>query len=237
MNSADKFELPEPKEVVYERRRRNLEKLVERYGSRRALALAITMTAQQLGEILNGKAGFGDRAAKRIETSLKVEPGFLDSKSIEDKIQRTEPATNNPGKTDPIRNFSRIPLLSSVQAGLPTDHGDLCFDEYVEVPGATPKDCYALKVSGDSMSPLIDDGDVVIVDPNRWPKPGDCIVARSELENLAEATIKRYYPTGFDESGREIFEARPFNPEYPTMHSVDQKLRVVGTVCKLIKDM
>ena len=226
---TDKYGLPEPKEVVYDRRRRNLSKLVERYGSRRALAMAIAMTPQQIGEILNGKAGFGDKVAERIETNLQVEPGFLDKSNSETKPEK--PSTMVASK------FSRIPLLSSVQAGSPTDHGDLCYDEYIEVPGSLPKGCYALKVSGDSMSPLIDDGDMVVVDPNRWPKPGDCIVARSELENLSEATVKRYYPVGFDASGREIFEARPFNEMYPVMHSVDQKLEIVGTVCKLIKDM
>lgn len=235
---ADKFGLPEPKEIVYERRRRNLARLAERYGSRRALAIAIAMTPQQFGEILNGRAGFGDKVAERIETNLKVEPGFLDSPSIDSKLEEAPkvlpPA---PAKKSAESRFSRVPLLSSVQAGMPTDHGDLCFDEYVEVPGELPKDCYALKVSGDSMSPLIDNGDVVIVDPNRWPKPGDCVVARSELESLSEATVKRYYPVGFDSEGREVFEARPFNDMYPVMHSAHQKLEVIGTVCKLIKDM
>ena len=87
------------------------------------------------------------------------------------------------------------------------------------------------------MSPLIDDGDIVIVDPNRWPKPGDYIVARSELENLSEATVKRYHPVGFDDTGREVFEARPLNPLFPIMHSVQQRLCIVGTVCKLLKDL
>lgn len=226
---TDKNGLPEPKEVVYERRRRNLSLLVERYGSRRALALAIAMTPQQIGDILNGKAGFGDKVAERIETNLKVEQGFLDKHSI----TTTPPPVQSIGKM----KLSRVPVLSFVQAGMPTDHGDLCFDEYVEVPGELPNGSYALRVSGDSMSPLIDEGDIVIVDPNRWPKVGDCIVARSDLENLSEATVKRYFPVGFDETGREVFEARPFNDMYPVMRSVEQKLTVIGTVCKLIKDM
>lgn len=235
---ADTIGLPEPKELIYERRRRNLARLAERYGSKRALAIAIAMTPQQFGEVLNGRAGFGDKVAERIETNLKVEPGFLDLPSIDSKL-KDAPVVLPPAqpRKSPVKKFARVPLLSSVQAGLPTDSGDLCFDEYVEVPGTLPKDCYALRVTGDSMSPLMDEGDVVIVDPNRWPKPGDCIVARSDLENLAEATVKRYYPVGFDSEGREVFEARPFNDMYPVMHSAHQKLEVIGTVCKLIKDM
>ena len=214
-------------------RQRNLQKLVARYGSIRALAIAISRSPNQIGETLNGRRPFGDTIAQHIETSLDLKPGYLDDESAKPPAMENNarPLSKSEKKT------TRIPLLSSVQAGYPTDHGDICYDEYIEIPGGLPNGCYALKVTGDSMSPLIDNGDVVVVDPSRWPKPGDCIVARSDLENLNEATVKRYYPVGFDATGREIFEARPFNPEYATMHSVDQRLSIVGTVCKLIKDM
>ena len=213
-------------------RRENLKLLVARYGSARALAIAVSKAPQQIGQLLRGESPFGDRITADIEKKLNLAEGSLDKKPDD------APAVATPEfQQKPQSNFTRVPLVSSVQAGLPRDCGDLCFDEFVEVPGELPNGCYALKVSGDSMSPLMDEGDVVVVDPGRWPKPGDCIVARSELENLSSATVKRYYPIGFDETGREVFEARPFNPEYPVMHSVDQKLSVVGTVCKLIKDM
>lgn len=212
-------------------RRKNLQALVARYGGQKALAIALSRTPSQISQLVrdNSPKGIGDDLTRAIEKDLGLEPGYLDKPFS--NFANTESLVKAEFKT------TRVPLLSVVQAGSPTDHGDLCYDEYIEVPGSLPKGCYALKVSGDSMSPLIDDGDMVVVDPDRWPKPGDCIVARSELENLSEATVKRYYPVGFDASGREIFEARPFNEMYPVMHSVDQKLEIVGTVCKLIKDM
>lgn len=214
-------------------RQKNLQKLVARYGSIRALAIAISRSPNQIGETLNGRRPFGDTIAQHIESSLDLKPGYLDDQNA----ATPEINANVRQLNKDEKKVTRIPLLSSVQAGSPTDHGDITYDEYIEVPGALPSGCYALKVVGDSMSPLMDEGDVVVVDPNRWPKPGDCIVARSELENLSEATVKRYYPIGFDETGREVFEARPFNDMYPVMHSSHQKLSVIGTVCKLIKDM
>lgn len=214
-------------------RRENLKLLVARYGSARALAIAVSKAPQQIGQLLRGESPIGDRITADIEKKLNLAEGTLDKRPDEEAPVAVAPKPQQAPKL----NFARVPLVSSVQAGLPRDCGDLCFDEFVEVPGELPDGCYALKVSGDSMSPLMDEGDIVVVDPNRWPKPGDCVVARSELENLSSATVKRYYPIGFDETGREVFEARPFNPEYPVMHSVDQKLSVVGTVCKLIKDM
>ena len=214
-------------------RRKNLQLLVAKYGSQKALAIALSRTQSQICQLVseNSKKTIGDDLIRDIENTLNLEAGSLDKKAEPKEIV----ATVAPDVKTP--SFTRVPLLSCVQAGLPTDHGDLCHDEFVEIPGELPNGCYALRVNGDSMSPLIDEGDVVVIDPNRWPRPGDCIIARSELENLSEATIKRYYPIGFDAEGREIFEARAFNPEYPTMHSDHQKLEVIGTVCKLIKDM
>lgn len=214
-------------------RRKNLQFLVTKYGSQKALAIALSRTPSQIGQLVrdNSPKGIGDDLSRTIESTLGLEPGYLDKKVERALNPNVKPLSKNESKVN------RIPLLSTVQAGLPTDHGDLCYDEFVEVPGNLPKGCYALKVTGDSMSPLIDDGDMVVVDPSRWPKPGDCIVARSEIESLSEATVKRYYPVGFDAAGREIFEARPLNEMYPVMHSVDQKLEIIGTVCKLIKDM
>ena len=219
--------LKEEREKRDKIRIQNLQELVARYGSVKALAVAVSRSPAQIGNMLRGVKPFGDGIKDHIEKTLKLEPGHLDQQSKKMESRTTSAAMK----------LTRVPLLSIVQAGMPTDHGDVCFDEYVDVPGELNKGCYALRVIGDSMSPLIDEGDVVVVDPNRWPKPGDCIVARSELENLSEVTIKRYYPIGFDAEGRETFEARPFNEVYPIMKSVEQRLIVIGTVCKLVKDM
>ena len=224
-----KDQLKQERETRDLTRQQNLHKLVARYGSIRALAIAISRSPNQIGEMLNGKRPFGDSVAKHIEETLNLEPGYLDAKvKFEANVRRL---TKKEGRV------TKIPLLSTVQAGAPTDHGDLCFDETIEIFGDLPDGCYGLRVSGDSMSPLIDNGDIVVVDPGRWPKPGDYIVVRSELENLAEASVKKYAPIGFDSTGREIFEARSLNELYPPMHSVGQKLRIIGTVCKLLKDL
>lgn len=212
-------------------RRKNLQFLVAKYGSQQALAIALSRTPSQISQLVrdNSTKGIGDDLSRAIEETLNLEPGYLDRKvNIDNNVQKLAAKE---------KTINRLPVLSCVQAGLPTDHGDLCFDEYVEILGNLPKGCYALKVTGDSMSPLINNGDIVVVDPGRWPSPGDCIVARSALENLSDATVKQYYPIGFVADGREVFEARPINKLYPIMHSVEQKLEVIGTVCKLIKDM
>lgn len=226
----DKFFLPEPKEVVYERRRRNLEKLVARFGSRNALALSIAMTRQQLGDILNQKAGFGDKVAERIEKNLNLESGYLDQ-----PVSMSEPKQKSENLEHTKMPSRRVPLISFVQAGNLTNTGDLVADEYVICYGDASPSAFALRVKGDSMTPVFDDGDIVIVVDQKAPTVGSYVVARSELEAMEEATIKRYYIAGYDDHGREIFELRPLNPAYPVMNSQQLKLSVVGVVVEAIK--
>ena len=224
--------LPEPKETVYARRRQNLEELVKLFGSRRALAIKIAMTPQQIGEILNRKAGFGDKVTERIETKLNLESGYLD-KPISTPETKPETQTKCLEKEGMPRR--KVPLISFVQAGNLTNTGDLVADEYVLCYGDASPTAFALRVKGDSMTPVFDDGDIVIVDDQKAPTVGSYVVARSELDAIEEATIKRYYIAGFDDHGREIFELRPLNPAYPVMNSQQLKLSVVGVVVEAIK--
>lgn len=129
----------------------------------------------------------------------------------------------------------QIPLISYVHAGELTDTGDIIPDEYIESFGDHPDGCFALKVDGDSMTPVFDDGDYVVVDPTRNPKVGSYVVARSGLDGMAEATLKQYFVVDFDDEGRTVFELRPLNNNYPTLHSTRHKLQVIGVVAEAIK--
>jgi repressor LexA len=70
--------------------------------------------------------------------------------------------------------------------------------ETIELPrhmADSKKELYALRVKGTSMiDALIDDGDLVLVDPTHTIKNGDMTVAWLKLEQ--EATLKRFYREG-----------------------------------------
>ena len=204
-------------------RRKNLEKLVQKYGGVTALAIALSRSPQQINNMLNGKKSFGDGITQYIEDTLELDNGYLDEGHATGVLEPTA----MPDK--------QIPLISFVQAGQLTNTGDLIADEYVICYGDASPTSFALRVKGDSMTPVFDEGDIVIVDDQRSPSVGDYVVARSELDALEEATIKRYYISGYDEHGREIFELRPINPDYPAMNSQQLKLKVIGVVVEAIK--
>jgi SOS-response transcriptional repressor LexA len=135
-----------------------------------------------------------------------------------------EPAVILPGK--------RIPVLSYVQAG---NWREMCeqasnFDGNVEFVAASSEIGpygFGLWLRGDSMMPLFKEGDLIIVDPDEGPQPGDYVVAKN---GSGEATFKKYRPRGIDENGQEVFELVPLNDDYPTMHSGRQHIQIIGVM-------
>lgn len=89
-------------------------------------------------------------------------------------------------------NFTRVPLVGSVPAGLPITaienrEGELAIDTTFLPSG----DVFCLRVKGESMKDGgIFDGDFVLVDRNAVPMTGDVVVAVIG----EEATVKTFYP-------------------------------------------
>ncbi|MGL6529360.1 helix-turn-helix domain-containing protein [Aeromonas hydrophila] len=126
----------------------------------------------------------------------------------------------------------RVPILSYVQAG---HWREMCeqasgFDGNVEYVSASidigPRG-FGLWLRGNSMTPFFNEGDLVIIDPDEQPRPGDYVVAKNGSE---EATFKKYRPRGIDENGQEVFELVPLNDDFPTMHSDRQHIEIIGVM-------
>ena len=97
-----------------------------------------------------------------------------------------------PRVSDDKRSKYLFPIVSSLSAG----EKKMIFDDdngidHIEVP-YKGKNCFALRVIGDSMSPNFDDGDIVLVDPNKVPKKQDFVAVRT---SDSDQLIKRYYPS------------------------------------------
>jgi SOS-response transcriptional repressor LexA len=134
-------------------------------------------------------------------------------------------------------NSRRIPVLSDIQAGDPRRvvvdyHAGAGMSE-IAVDGELEQElglgAFALVISGNSMEPDYREGDVVVVDPDVKPWPGDIVVALIESEE--GSTIKKYRSRGNDETGHHIFELVPINEDYQTI-TVSSKNpgHIIGTV-------
>jgi len=124
---------------------------------------------------------------------------------------------------------TEIPLVGSVSAGSPllaveNIEGVLAVDEMF----ARREDCFALRVSGDSMRDAgIHNGDVVIVNPKPDARNGDVVVAMID----DEATVKE-----FQRRGKHI-RLKAHNPAYDDIELTgnEGEVRVLGKVVGLMR--
>lgn len=194
----------------------NLGKIRQKFASNAELARALNRAPQQINDMFAGKKSFGSKIARHIESSLNLPTGFLDE------------AHNLEGTK--LAEGRKIPVLSFVQAGLPTDSGQNGYDEWLDVDDKTPSNAYALRIRGQSMDPVFHEGQLIIVNPNISPRPGDYVVVRLDGSYMNEAMLKQYAVTGIDSYGREVFELRPLNPLFPTLSSMENKISMLGVV-------
>lgn len=124
----------------------------------------------------------------------------------------------------------RVPLISSIQAGLWSEivdnfaPGDA--EEWLLTDVKCSQSSFALTIKGNSMEPAFSDGDRVIIDPEVAPRPGSYVAAKNGSE---EATFKKYRPRGINASGQDVFELVPLNDDYPSLHSDREPIRIIGT--------
>ena len=136
------------------------------------------------------------------------------SRSIE-VIDQSEPAS------------LQIPLLGTVAAGAPIEA--VTTPDSIDVPQEMVggRDCYALRVRGDSMiEDHILDGDVVVVESRRAAHNGETVVALIERE---EATLKR-----FQQDGGKV-RLIPANPRLRPMEFPAEAVEVQGVVVGLLR--
>lgn len=133
-----------------------------------------------------------------------------------------------------IKNDKRLlPVLGTVKAGYNYLAEENIID-YIEphMNISNPDDYFGLVVKGDSMAPLFDEGDYVVVHKqDDFESNKVCIV----LINGDEATIKKVIKTN------DGIELHCFNPYYPSRkysfkEMQDLKIKIIGVVEQQIRN-
>ncbi|MFZ7136738.1 helix-turn-helix domain-containing protein [Avibacterium avium] len=128
-----------------------------------------------------------------------------------------------------VKNSYSYPLISSIQAGNWTEtysYQDSTGYEYIDSEINAGEGAFFLRINGMSMEPKFSEGDLVLIDVRRRPSPGDFVAA---VNGNGEATLKRYRELGeISVSGNPHFELIPLNPDFPTLSSIKQDIRIIG---------
>ncbi len=124
----------------------------------------------------------------------------------------------------PIRRMSYLPVLGSVRAGF----GGQIFEEVIgqEAVDSLPDefDYFWLRVTGDSMAPVLNEGDLVLVRRQDYVNSGGLAVVMLGGE---EGMVKQVV------TGADYLELHSFNPYYPVRRFEREKtgeVAVLGVV-------
>lgn len=126
-----------------------------------------------------------------------------------------------------------IPVISAIQAGAlreitdPYEVGDGYATLYSDDDYS--RWAFGLEIDGDSMLPDFKPGDLVIIEPEWEPRPGEFVAAKNGKQ---EATFKKYRQRGTDSAGRDIFELVPLNENYPILRSDETPLLIIGVMAE-----
>ena len=125
-------------------------------------------------------------------------------------------------------NLVNIPVLASVPAGKTAamfhpDHAD----RYITVDNIRDPNAFALVVKGTSMSPKIEDGDIVVVSPRHEVRSGDiCVVRVNDEDVLKKIKIDEQY-----------IHLIPLNPVFEPVTVRKRDITFIGKVVKVIKSL
>lgn len=125
-----------------------------------------------------------------------------------------------------------VPVISTVQAGSWREVVDAYEPGHgsaeIAVDQPVGDNAFALEVEGDSMAPAFQEGDRIIVDPARRPRPGDFVVAKRARDD--SATFKRYVVRRLDRRGRPEVELEPLNTAHPVLTLGAEGDKIIGVV-------
>ena len=202
--------------------------------SQKDVVEAIGITQSALSQLETGLVNSSSHLPS-IANFLGVNAYWLQTGNGEMQAQATPESSfgNVRPDTSPLR---KIPVLDYVQAGLFHDVGydglNPKSETYTTYQSAKPECVFSLEVSGASMTPDFNPGDKLVVDASKPPYPGCYVIAQNGSH---EATFKKYRAIGYDEHGRETFELVPLNPDFPTMNSTQQEIRIIGVVVEHLR--
>ena len=137
------------------------------------------------------------------------------------------------GSGERRRRTVAVPLLGRIAAGIPIPaHPDQAApEELIELTEEQARgrgNLYALRVQGTSMiDALINDGDIVVLEPREVAEPGEMVAAW--IEDRAETTLKRWYPEGAK------VRLQPMNSTMEPIYEDATNVRVQGRVVATIR--
>lgn len=157
----------------------------------------------------------------KVENVIKICKG-LDIKP-EDLMGIEKPKVESPIDTLPVK---KIPVVSKISAGLPiySEENLIDYIYFATDKIDSDKEEFALRVSGDSMDKIFQEGDVVVIEKDSTVENGQLGVI---MINGYNATVKRIRYN----NDQIILIPESNNPNhYPQVYGINDEVKIVGRV-------
>lgn len=187
---------------------------------------AIGMTQEELAS----KLGYKNKSSiAKIETGANdiIQSKVVEFANVLDTTVAYLMGWDNP---TPSRKGVVVNVLGRVAAGIPIDAiKDIIDTEEIPEEMAKTGEFFGLQIHGDSMTPSICDGDIVIVKQQNDAESGDIVIATI---NGDEATCKRLRKY---KDGIELISNNPsYSPfEFNNQEIEEKPVRIIGKVVEL----
>lgn len=218
---------------VHQIRIQNLQWLLKCHyrGRQSGLAKALGRKPSIIWRLFSADPGhrrnLGSALAREIERTLGYPQGWMDQVHVLEELPGglttgAEPSVQGPEQTNVLilnpRGHKCVPVLTYREAGdWALSEEPYPMTDKTEVfwtPGESLSNRgFGLRIEDESMSPTFLPGDIVIIDREVIPRPGDFVAAK--LKEKPEIVFARYRPRGLDARGKMVIELAPENDDYP----------------------
>lgn len=189
-------------------------------------ALDVKMNKSDISQYLSGKTKPNQDKLFVLSRALGVEIPWLMGYDVPRYYQPKEPKYYD----DPEQTGFSIPILGKVAAGIPIEavedfRGEVTVSEDLFRKG----ELFALEIHGDSMSPSILDGDVVIVREQPDAESGEIVIATIDGQDATCKRLRKY------KEGIELIANNPsYAPlEYSNEEIMEKPVKILGKVVEL----
>lgn len=178
------------------------------------------ISRQHIYKIMNGEKNVSSITLEKICKAINVSPASLYEGHIV-KEQKTA---------------IKIPVLGTIPAGIPIEAiNDILDYEEISEEMASKGEYFALKVRGDSMLPVINDGDVVIIKKQEDADSGKiCVV----MINGYDATLKEIKK---EPNGLWVLPKNPFSDFKATFFTkeeiISKPVKVIGVAVEIRRSL
>jgi len=163
------------------------------------------------------------KVADALGCSIAYLTGESDFISEQDAVIAKWTEQQSAGLADEVKRIEagiRIPVLGDVPCGIPTEAVEYYdeVDDWEEISEKMSRQgtFFALKVKGDSMSPRIQKGDVLIIQQTPDAESGDIVIAKVNGEDACCKKLIKH---------QDGIVLQSFNPNYEPMYFSNQDIQ------------